>query len=133
MINILFKSTGIWLLIVVMAIFNGLFREKILVSLIGTDLALPLSGLLLSILVFLVSFTLITFLDFSTASVLFVIGGFWVLLTLSFEFLFGHFVVGKSWQEIMQVFNILEGDFFLLVLIVTALSPWMAAKARGIL
>lgn len=133
MIGMLFKSTGIWLLIVIAAIFNGLFREKVLVSLVGAESALPLSGALLSVLVLFVTFTLISFFDSPESRSLFVVGFFWVVLTLSFEFLFGHFVAEKSWQEIMQVFNFYKGDLFLLVLFVTALAPWLAAKARGIL
>jgi len=59
------------------------------------------------------------------------IGLLWLVLTLLFEFIFGHFVAGKSWQDIAQVFNVKKGDLFLLVLVVTAISPWLAAKIRG--
>jgi len=133
MISILFKSTGIWLLIVVAAIFNGLFREKILVPMIGADLALPLSGLLLAILVFLITLVSIPFINSSKQKIYILIGIFWVVFTLSFEFLFGHFVVGKPWKEIMQIFNIQNGDLFIIVLFITAVSPWISAKIRGIL
>lgn len=127
------KAIGVWFVIVIAAIVNGLFRENVLVPSIGAELALPLSGVLLSVLVFLVSFVLVSFLDSSKPQVLFVIGLFWVTLTVSFEFLFGHYVVGKSWPEIIQVFNPLKGNLFVLVLFVTAISPWLSAKVRGIM
>lgn len=133
MIGIVFKAIGIWFVIVIAAILNGLFREKVLVSLVGAKLALPLSGILLSILVLFVSFMLIRFLNSSEQSTLFATGFLWVVLTLSFELLFGYFVVGKSWYEIIQVFSLHGGDLFLLVLFITAIAPWVSAKARGIL
>ncbi len=130
---ILFKATGIWFVIVVAAIFNGVFRESVLVPAVGADLALPLSGVTLAVLVFLVTLFLISFIGSSKQKTYIHVGLLWVVLTLSFEFLFGHFVVGKPWHEIMQVFNIRKGDLFIIVLFITAISPWAAAKLKGIL
>lgn len=133
MSSILFKATGIWLVIVVVAILNGGFREKVLVPAIGATMALPLSGVLLAVLVFLVTLLLISFIGSSEPKIYIWVGILWIVLTLSFEFLFGHFIAGKPWQEIMQVFNIQKGELFTVVLLVTAISPWVAAKLRGIL
>lgn len=133
MIGIFIKATGIWLLIVVAAILNGVFREKVIVPVVSAGLVLPLSGMLLSILVFLITLISITIIGSSEHKIYFIVGLFWVILTLSFEFLFGHFVVGKPWKEIIQVLNIWKGDLFIVVLFVTAIAPWIAAKVRGIL
>ena len=133
MSNTLFKATGIWLVIVAAAILNGVFREKVLVPAIGASMALPLSGVLLAVLVFLVTLLLVPFIAPSESKAYIWVGIFWVILTLFFEFLFGYFAAGKSWQEIMQVFNIKTGDLFILVLFVTAIAPWLSAKLRGIL
>ena len=133
MVGILLKGTGIWFVIVIAAILNGTFREKILVPAIGSSMALPLSGILLAVLVFLVAFMLVSTIGSSETKVYILLGLLWVLLTLSFEFLFGHFIVGRSWHEIMQVFNVMKGDLFIVVLVITGISPWLAAKARGIL
>ena len=133
MSSTLFKAAGIWLVIVAAAILNGVFREKVLVPAIGASMGLPLSGVLLAVLVFLVTLLLVPFIASSESKAYIWVGIFWVILTLFFEFLFGHFVAGKSWQEIMQVFNIKTGDLFIFVLFVTAISPWLSAKLRGIL
>ncbi|OMH37990.1 hypothetical protein [Motiliproteus sp. MSK22-1] len=130
---IVLKAIGVWLVIVITAIVNGLFREKFLVPALGAEFALPLSGVLLSVLVLCVSFALVSFLDSSEPGVLLATGLFWVTLTVCFEFLFGYYVVGKTWSEIMQVFNPLKGDLFVLAIFITALAPWLSAKARGIL
>ena len=129
----LFKAIAIWLAIVFAAILNGIFREKLLVPVTGPALALPLSGVLLSVLVFLVALMLVPFIGSSDRNIYIGIGFLWVVLTLVFEFLFGHFVAGKSWREIFQVFNVRKGDLFVVVLIVTAISPWLAARVRGVL
>ncbi|MCF6354009.1 MAG: hypothetical protein L3J26_02730 [Candidatus Polarisedimenticolaceae bacterium] len=132
MIGILLKATGIWFVIVLAAIMNGMLREKILVPIIGSNLALPLSGVSLAIIVFVASLIFIPFIGASEAKVYIAIGLFWVVLTLLFEFIFGHFVAGKPWKDVMQVFNVKKGDLFLVVLCVTAISPWFAAKVRGL-
>ena len=133
MVSILLKGTGIWFVIVIAAILNGTFREKVLVPVIGAEMALPLSGILLAVLVFLVAFMLVSSIGSSETKVYILLGLLWVILTLSFEFLFGHFIAGRSWHEIMQVFNVKKGDLFIVVLAITGVSPWLAAKARGIL
>lgn len=131
--SVFIKAVGIWLAIVFAAFINGVFREKVLVPATGTDLALPLSGALLSILVFLITLALVPLMGRLEIKKYLWTGLLWVILTLFFEFIFGYFIAGKSWQEILQVFNIQKGDLFILVLFVTALSPWCAAKVRGIL
>jgi hypothetical protein len=53
-------------------------------------------------------------------------------MTVLFEFLFGRFVAGKSWEELLQAYNILTGNLWLLVLVVIAVSPYLAARVRGL-
>lgn len=133
MTSILFKATVIWLVIVVAAIFNGVVREQIIAPWAGADLALPLSGMLLVVLVPVITYISIPCIGSSDQKTYLVVGLFWLVLTLSFEFLFGYYVAGKPWEEIIQVFDIRKGDLFIVVLVVTATSPWLAAKFRGIL
>ncbi|WP_052299073.1 hypothetical protein [Thermodesulfatator indicus] len=61
------------------------------------------------------------------------IGFLWLILTLLFEFIFGHYITGKPWKDVMQVFNLKKGDLFTVVLAATAVSPWLAAKIKGII
>ena len=51
------QAIGIWFLIIPLAIMNGGLRENILVKL--GDIALPLSGIILSICIFVVAYLLI--------------------------------------------------------------------------
>ena len=133
MVIVLIKSVGVWLVLLFFAIINGLFREKILTPLLGIQFSLPLSGIIFLLIMFLITLIFIPLFGKADVSIYFTIGSLWVLLTLGFEFVFGHFVAGKNWLEIIQVSNIKKGDLFLFVLIVSAISPWLAAKLRGFL
>lgn len=131
MLKVAVKSIAVWLVIVIAAIFNGAIREKRLTPFIGSDISLPLSGITLSALVFIITYFAIPFFGNVKSRVYLLIGVFWILLTLAFEYLFGHYVMGTPWHEIHQVFTLLNGNLFIIVLIVTALSPWAAARLRG--
>ena len=131
--NLAIKAGSIWVIIVVFAIANGIFREKLLVPNIGQAIALPMSGITLSILVFLIAYFSIPVFGKNSGTTFIFLGLQWVLMTILFEFIFGHYVSGKSWKVLLQVFNILKGDLFVFVLLVSLLSPYFAAKLRGFL
>jgi len=123
----LFKIVGIWGLLAIVAVLNAAVRELVLVPIIGEKLALPFSGVLLSILIFLTTLSMVPLLKISISS------GYWLGLTLTFEYLFGHYIIGEPWDKLLTVFNILEGDLFLLALFTTGVSPYVAAKIRGLI
>lgn len=129
-LNTLLRATLVWFLTAVMAIGNGLFRNEVLMPLLGQELALPASGITLAIIVLFVTYLAYPFLKADTAVARWLVGLQWVTMTLLFEFLFGHYVVGKSWAVLMRTFNILEGDLFLLVLLVTLTAPNLVMRYR---
>ncbi len=118
---------------VALAIINAGIREKILNGWIGGKASLVLSGITLSFFIFGLVWLMIPFLNLRTPTPYLLVGLFWALLTLAFEFGFGHFVMKKPFAEIAQVFNIFKGNLMLLVILVTALSPYLAAVLRGLL
>jgi len=126
----LFRIVGVWVLFVIVAILNAAIRELIFTPMIGQQLALPLSGILLSIFIFFITLGMVPFLKVSNLSGFWLVGVFWVLLTVTFEFIFGYYIIGESWDTLFEIFNILEGNLFVLVLLVTAVSPYIAAKIR---
>ena len=125
------KAVGIWLLLVIAAILNGLLRESLFTPLLGAAIALPASGITLSLLVLLVSWLLIPAMGSHPARVFILTGLAWVAMTVAFEYLFGHFVQGLPWHEIHAVFRVDSGNLFSVVLLTSALAPWLAAKLRG--
>ncbi|WP_223897797.1 hypothetical protein [Sulfurovum sp. TSL1] len=121
----------IWFVIVILAIANAIFRETVLVSLLGQNIAMPLSGILLSLIVFIVTYLFFPLFGKNNILIYFLIGLQWVVMTLLFEFLFGHYVIGKSWSSLLQVFNIMKGDLMILVLLVSLVSPILVAKIKN--
>jgi hypothetical protein len=79
------KISGIWALLAIVAIMNGVVRDKLLALLIGERLSLPLSGVLLSLLIFCVTLIMVPFLAISRPWGFLYVGIVWVLLTLAFE------------------------------------------------
>lgn len=131
--SIFIKAGAIWFVIAILAVINGIFRESILLPAVGQGIALPVSGIILSIIIFMVTYVtlqLIGNIDYSTCIF---IGVQWLSMTLVFEFLFGHYVAGKPWSDLFQVFNIMQGDLFIIVLLVTLVSPLLVAKIRTLL
>ena len=129
---ILLKAVALWLVVLAAAVANAALREKLLAPWLGRRPSLPLSGLLLSGLVLLISWVTMPFIGSSSEAVYHQVGLLWFLLTLSFELLLGRFLMRKPWREILQVFNLRKGDLFFLVLIATLVSPRLAAELQGL-
>lgn len=119
--SLFLKVILVWLAIVILAIGNGALREIILVPLIGQIAALPISGIILSFIVFFGKRTFLTY---------FFIGLEWVLLTLLFEFVFGHYIIGKSWNTLFKMFDIIQGNLFIIVLLTCLISPLIVEKLK---
>ena len=125
------KLLFIWLVMVVCAILNGTLRDKVLSYYIGENIALAVSGVSLSLLVFLVSYIAIDRFSNKSTFVCICIGVFWLFLTLAFEYGFGHYVLDKPWSEINKVFEVQHGNFFVLVLLTTLFGPLLSARIKG--
>lgn len=130
---LLLKSVVIWAAFIPLAILNGGLREKCLVPLIGSRLALPLSGLLAAGLFLLLAWGTLPWLGPLSPAGYRLLGLGWLALTVLFEFLFGRLVANKGWRELLAAYNPMGGNLWLLVLLTIALSPWWAARLRGLI
>ena len=87
--NIL-KSLIIWLCFIPIAILNGGLREYVLAKAIGAEWALPVSGITLSVCIFLITWLLLPrMINSFTSKDGWLIGISWALLTIVFEFAAG--------------------------------------------
>lgn len=130
----LIKAIGIWFLFIPAAILNGALRDKALGPWLGKSIALPLSGTFLSLFIFLITWLTIPFLRGPGVRRYWMIGGLWLLLTVLFECLFGRYGMGKPWAKIGEAYyyhSVLKGNLWLLVLLTTAVSPYLTARLRG--
>ncbi|MDN7127727.1 hypothetical protein J6J08_10080 [Pseudidiomarina sp. 1APR75-33.1] len=127
--RIALKVLMVWAGILVLAIANGLLRESVLLPTFGTPAALVLSGLILSGLILVVAYLSLPWLQVNSNAQLFLVGISWLALTLVFEFSFGLWQ-GKSWPELLEAYSFKDGNIWLVVLLITTLSPYIAGKLR---
>lgn len=128
--HVVLKALTVWFGIVVLAIANGAFREAVLIPFTGAPGGLMLSGVLLSSLILGITYFSLPWFGRLPVSGYLAIGVGWLCLTLAFEFGFGRFVLGKPWPELFEAYRFTGGNIWPIVLLVTALSPYIAARFR---
>ena len=124
------KSLIIWVCFIPAAILNGGLREYVLVPVIGQKWALPASGIILSGLIFLITwFMLPRLIKDNIRTERWLMGIVWALLTAIFEFVAG-LSGGNNIQELLAAYNPLTGNLWLLVLVTTFFAPVMESSMR---
>ena len=122
------KSLLVWVCFIPVAILNGGLREHVLARALGEKWALPLSGIILSACIFLITWLLLPRAVKALSSKDSLrIGICWVFLTIAFEFVSG-LAGGSTITELLSAYNPLTGNLWLLVLATTLLSPVMAGR-----
>ena len=117
------NSLLIWLCFIPVATLNGGLREYVLAKTIGAEWALPVSGITLSVCIFLITWLLLPrIIKAFTSKDGWLIGIGWALLTIVFEFAAG-LAGGSTVSELLAAYNPLTGNLWLLVLATTLLSP----------
>jgi len=124
------KALVIWFVILVLAMINGLLRGKVFVPILGALPGMVLSGALLCCLIFSVTFILLPWLGARRPVQFMFIGIGWLVLTIVFEFSFGWWR-GQTPAEMLEAYLFQGGNIWPVVLLFTAVSPWLAAKFRG--
>jgi hypothetical protein len=128
--NVLIYAVS-WIGMVAIAILNGVVREKAYGQFMGELHAHQLSTLI-GLLLFGVYIWILTGtfpIESSTQAQ--IIGGMWLCMTVMFEFVFGHFVIGHSWIRLLEDFNIFRGRVWSLVLVWTAIAPYLFYRIRS--
>lgn len=114
---------GVWVLMAVLAVLNGGFREVVLVPRIGEYPAHVLSTALLVGAILVVSYLYFTntLLNYSWLELL-LVGVVWALLTVGFEFLVGY-VEGTPVSVTLAQYDVLAGQVWVLVLLTLLFAP----------
>jgi hypothetical protein len=126
--KIIAKSLLIWFSITPLAMINGAFREYILSPRLGI-FAQPVSGLLLAICIFTVSYLFIPRLGLANKQTYIRMGIVWVFATIIFETLLGA-AMGLPFSKILMSYNILTGNLWLLIVIFMGFVPYLAVKLK---
>ncbi len=127
------RAVIVWAAILVAAIANGALRQGVLIPRLGDGPAHVVSTLLLSAVVFVVTWLTIGWMGPGSAAEAWRLGLFWVALTVAFEFLAGHYVFGTPWARLVADYDVLAGRVWVLVLISTLIAPIIAARAKGLI
>jgi hypothetical protein len=126
------KSLLIWLAIVPLGILNGVLREMVINPMIGERYGLPLSGISLCLLIFVLCYFCIPKIGREKIKTYLIIGLWWVVLTVLFETCFG-LLTGNTFTTLIKAYDITTGNLWLLVVLFTGIAPWLTAKIRKIL
>ena len=117
----------IWVMIIPIAILNGGFREYVLVKLGG--LALPLSGIILSICIFIVAYLLVPKIKNCVKRDYIIFGIMWFILTNLFD-LSSYIKGGEGFAGLLQSYNIFTGNTWLLVVLTALFAPMIVMKIK---
>ena len=120
-----------WLGMMILAILNGLVREKTYGRSIGELPAHQLSTLTGLILFGLYMLIFTGIFRIESAAQALVIGGMWLGMTLVFEFGFGRYVAGHSWQRLLHDYNVAQGRVWVVILVWTAIAPYLFFHMRS--
>lgn len=126
------RALAVWLVLLAAAIANGSFRVAVLIPRFGEKAGHVVSTNMLCVEIMLLSWLTIRWIAPPTPARAALIGGSWVALTLLFEFGFGHYLAHKPWSELLADYDVLHGRIWILVLIATAVSPWLTGRTRGL-
>jgi apolipoprotein N-acyltransferase len=123
------KAVLTWVLMIPVAILNGIFRESVIRPRVG-----ELRAHQLSVVTGSTGFVALVYALWRGEAGriedrdLFRMGAAWVVATIIFEFGFGHYLRGFSWEELLHDYNIGAGRLWVVVLLVILFSPLIAKR-----
>jgi hypothetical protein len=129
-LSVWLKAFVLWLVILPVAVGNGILREIVLIPALGRPVGLAASGIALSLLIFIIAWLAAPWYGAMHARRYWHIGALWLGLTLAFEFGFGRLVQHKTWDQLLQAYNFSGGNIWPAVLAMTFFSPRLAAWVR---
>ncbi|CAA0119613.1 Uncharacterised protein [BD1-7 clade bacterium] len=123
------RATAVWCAILGIAIINGLLRTWVLAPLMSSPISLTVSGIILSVAVFIITWLSIRWINPSSSKAAEYIGVLWVVLTAATEMamILGQ---GESWNIWVEQFDVSSGNLFALIMAVTLVSPRLAFSYR---
>ena len=124
----LLNALAVWLLLLLLAVMNGAFREGLLNPALGPQIGHLVSTVMLAAMIMLLAWRSIGWIGPRTERDAWVVGLLWVALVLGFEFLGGHFLFGRSWAYLVADYNVLRGRVWVVIPIVTLMAPLVARR-----
>lgn len=123
------KALGIWFLLTPLGILNGGFRIYVTEPLLG-NIALPLSSIILSIMIFIVTYLLIPKLGKCKTIEYIIIGIGWAVLTNIFDLII-TMIEKRPISDFFEMYNIATGNLWILVVLTTINAPLIVSKIKS--
>jgi len=114
-----------WLPMIIVAIANGLLREKFLARRLNELQAHQMSTASMIVLLGIYIWILFKIWPPISANQTIIVGLTWLLLTIIFEFLFGHYIAGHTWEKLLLDFNLFQGRVWIFVLVWISIAPYI--------
>jgi hypothetical protein len=127
----LVRALTIWLLIVFAESVHGTLRQLFLAPLIGDLTARRIAFFIAVLLIFLITYFSIRWINAPTVKSLFGIGLLWMILMTLFEFGLGILVMNYSWARMLEDYDLSRGGLMGIGLIFMFFAPFLAAKLRN--
>ncbi len=127
----LVRALAVWLLIVFAESVHGTLRQLFLAPLIGDFMARRIAFFVAVLLIFLIAYLFINWINAPSVKSLFAVGLMWMILMTLFEFGLGHYVMNYSWERMIEDYDVSRGGLMGFGLLLMVFTPWLAAKARG--
>ena len=126
----IFRAFAVWLLIVFAESVHGTLRQLFLAPLVGDFSARRISFFIAVLLIFLITYFSIRWINAPTVKSLFAVGLMWMILMTLFEFGLGHFVMNYSRERMLEDYDLSRGGLMAFGLLFMFFAPWLAAKLR---
>lgn len=117
------KAFLAWLVLMALAVLNGIFRQFVLLPNMGDLRAHQVSTVILCVVIFIYTWLVLRWWQLPARSSAWMVGIMWALLTVAFEFVLGGIILKKPMSTLLADYNLLAGRIWPLVLLSTLLAP----------
>jgi len=127
------KTLLIWVIIAVAETIQGILRIKYVSRKIGEPLARKLGVITGSIIILLIGWFAIPWIQPSTVLDCFIIGLIWLFLMVGFDVILGRYIFHFSWKRILSDFNVFKGNFLAIGMTFLFFTPIIIALIRNLI
>jgi hypothetical protein len=124
------RALAVLLIIIVAESVHGTLRQLFLMPLVGDFTARRISFFIAVLLIFLITYFFIRWINAPTVKSLFAVGLMWMILMTLFEFGLGILVMNVTWERMLVDYDLRRGGLMIFGLVFMFFSPWLAAKLR---
>jgi hypothetical protein len=125
------RALVVLLIIIFAESVHGTLRQLFLTPLVGDFTARRISFFIAVLLIFLITYFFIRWINAPTVKSLFGVGLMWLILMTGFEFGLGIFVMNYSWGKMLADYDLSRGGLMIFGLVFMFFAPWLATKLRN--